>query len=247
MRFTRSLLAAMVLLIGSGCLCAQAVTYSLVNDWSDTSNPNGAWAYYGGTSLLPAQADLAPLFGGLPFTQPGFAPSTDLSATPGFLPLIFKAAGTVSGLSYNVGDVVLHTSGGPDSNPAYGLGNIIFTSPIAGIADISGTIHPVRAIGRPTSWQAFVPVALGPFAAGSFDGTTAQLAPESFDFPNVSLSVGEEFEFFTGALALGDLLDVSLTVNFAETVPEPGSLVVFATGLLGLAMMRKRRGSRRVG
>jgi hypothetical protein len=156
------------------------------------------------------------------------------------LPLIFRAAGTVAGLSYNLGDVVMHTSGGPDSNPAYGLGNIIFTSPIAGTADISGTIHPVRAIGRETSWEAFVPVALGPLANGSFDGTTT--APETFDFPNVTLAVGEQLEFFTSALALGDLLDVSLIVNFASTapVPEPTSIGVLATGVLGLVAMRRR-------
>jgi hypothetical protein len=68
------------------------------------------------------------------------------------------------------------------------------------------------------------------------------VAPESFDFPNVNLSVGEQFDFFAEALAVGDLLDVSLTVTFPETaVPEPGSIAVLVTGLLALIALQKRR------
>jgi hypothetical protein len=208
---------------------ANAISFSLVGDFSDSNNPNGPWAYYGGTTLLPLQPDIASLFGpsGLPYVQPGFAPS--ITTPPGFLPIVYQAAGTVKGLDYNAGDVLIHTWGGTDSDLSYGPGIIIFTSPVSGVADISGSLHEVRTIGRYTSWQLFTSVA-GPGASGSFDGTST--APETFDLSGINLVAGETVELYTAALAIGDLLDVTLNIDIPDpTVPGP----IVGAGLPGLS------------
>jgi hypothetical protein len=205
---------------------AHAVSFSLVDDWSNANNPNGPWAYYGGTTLLPFQADIGSLLGGLPYAQPAFAPS--ITTPPGFLPVVYRAAGTVPGLDYSAGDVLINTYGGTDSNLSYGEGIIIFTSPVSGIADISGSLHEVRTIGRETSWQLFTSIA-GPGAFGSFDGTST--SPETFDLSGINLVAGETVELYTAALQIGDLLDVTLNINIPNpTVPGP----IAGAGLPGL-------------
>lgn len=59
----------------------------------------------------------------------------------------------------------------------------------------------------------------------------------------MNLAVGEQLEFFTGALAIGDLLDASLNVNFpsAVRVPEPATIALSGAGVAGLGALRRRR------
>ena len=57
--------------------------YDLNSDWSNTANPNGPWAYYGGTTLLPYDANWTPSGCILPAFAPG-------NASGSYLPVIFQ-------------------------------------------------------------------------------------------------------------------------------------------------------------
>ena len=127
---------------------ALAATFNLNADFSSTTNPNGPWTYREGTNALPLVSDWTPLTATA--VQPAWAPS----ATSGsFLPAWFKSTtDNPAGLDILGGDVVVHTT---DSfnGAAYGVANVIWTSPSAGLIDLSGNAWMARDIGRSNSWS----------------------------------------------------------------------------------------------
>src|SRR4029079_14552480 len=117
-----------------------AQTYDLRVDWSDTSNPNGVWAYRQGTSPLPAGTW-----------------SFDFSAQPAWtgangapLPVWLRAQSN-AGLDVQVGDIVTHTTD-QSSGGSNGASNVTWTSPAGGTIDISGGVWMIRDIGRSDAW-----------------------------------------------------------------------------------------------
>src|SRR5436190_22848687 len=115
------------------CSALSAATiYDLKTDWSDTNNPNGAWAYRQDGSMLPhndVSVCCAPGFGILG----AWAPSP---RGGNFLPVWAKATGNNSGSGFLAGDILFHSVDGLKGNPDLGEGNVTWTAPVSGSIDI---------------------------------------------------------------------------------------------------------------
>ncbi len=135
------LFASLLTLLAVGILPLQAgtISYDLASQWVNNSNPNGAFSFKQGNSLLPYQSSLAGLGAlALPGLTKGYAPGD----VPGnFLPIIGQASGNgESANDYIAGDVVFHTVDGFNGNPAGGQFHIDWTAPTSGTITISGDI-----------------------------------------------------------------------------------------------------------
>ena len=222
-----SFVTAIVLLFAAaiGLPKAEAITYDLNADWSDSSNPNGVWSYDEGTNLLPHQTNWDP--GDFTLAQPAWARSS-LMTDHTFLPAWLKLSSTpLFALDLQIGDVALHTTdvtNGVGSGP----GNVTWTSPITGTVDLSGSVWEARDIGRSNRWSLDINgtvVSQGdisaanssrssPFDLASGTGGTAAL-------DNISVAVGEVIKLQfdeTSSDTFGDFVGVNFTVNGA-TLP----------------------------
>ncbi len=151
MNFTRqsrrSLAAGLMLTLGAGI--AGADVFDLVDDWSDTQNPNGAWSYNAGGAPLPTVAWWQRIQGGFTAAQPGWAQVED---GLGRIPFWFKSsAGTTFVEDFEAGDVVVHTQD-DSSAPGVGPANVTWKSTACGAVDIFGSIWQARDIGRRQRW-----------------------------------------------------------------------------------------------
>ena len=63
----RAVLAALLLAFIIPAPPATADSFDLASDFSDTSNPNGPWAYREGVNPLPFAGDISSLLGSLVF------------------------------------------------------------------------------------------------------------------------------------------------------------------------------------
>jgi hypothetical protein len=226
---------------------AQAATFNLANDWSTTVNPNGVWTLRQGTTALGSVANWQ--FG----SDTAWAPS---NAGGSFLPAFFKATsnGPVSGLivcstcDWLAGDVVTHTTD-QANGIGFGIGNVLFTTPFAGTANISGATWAGRAINRTQDWQVYLN---GNLLAGGVlpgDGSNGRNAQDSFAFSNIALAAGDllELRLIQNANApFGDFVGLNFNVDLTALpggIPEPASwaLMIVGFGLVGSAMRRRQR------
>jgi hypothetical protein len=136
-----------VRLLPLGVSIASAATFDLATDWSDDANPNGVWTYREGTNALP----FVPYWPYLasPDEQSAWAPSAEPEKN---LPAWFQSnSNNPEGLDFLLGDVVVHST--DESNGALsGVANVIWTSPINGVIDISGAVWMARDINRSNRW-----------------------------------------------------------------------------------------------
>lgn len=119
-------------------------TYDLTNNWVNGPNPNGAWSYLQGSTVLPYQSSLSALTAPAPQTTGvggGYAPA---NATGHVIPAMFKA--TASGqfpsspIDYSAGDIVVHSVDNGAGNPSAGEAVITWTSPADGQVTYSGAV-----------------------------------------------------------------------------------------------------------
>jgi uncharacterized protein (TIGR03437 family) len=151
---------------------ASAVTYDLSANWSNTTNPNGPWGYYQGTTALPLVSNwtAAATVWAASCNQPAWAPSNIAgSFIPAWIQINSCAAtffpvdpNNSPALDVVAGDVVIHTVDGANGNPSLGEGNVVFTLPASagsGAYTITGSFWAARlaAVGvRPQDWQVTV-------------------------------------------------------------------------------------------
>jgi hypothetical protein len=224
----------------------------LKNDWSDTNNSNtaafGTWSYREGNSLLPSVSNVN--FGGsvnFPAPQPAWAPGTGAGD---FLPAEFKAQSVFAGADFQVGDVIAHSTDGPNGG-ANGPANFLWTSPINGTVTISGGVwEAVLSDQLDNSWSLLKNVNLISYGA-SIDGYT-RANPFNFSFGTGALAA------LTQTVSVGDTIDLQITKNgnlgyfvganltiTAESVPEPGSMILLGLGsaCCGAGAWRRRKRS----
>ena len=242
-------LAMTVALLPAEPSFASAATYDLEADWSDASNPNGVWTYREGTDTLPFVPDWTPLSASS--VQPAWAPS---AATFNFLPAWFKSTNNnPGGMDFLVGDVVVHSTD-EINGPFSGVSNVIWTSPINGVIDISGAVWMARDINRSNTWELLldgVSLTSGAISSGDpfdrdnpFAFAVGSGGPSVLD--DIAVSVGDEIELrIVKTSAAGDVVGVKLAITPFVDVPIPGltqwGLILMAGVLATVVLWQRRR------
>lgn len=122
--------------------------------------------------------------------------------------------------------------------PVYGTewAVLTFTAPVTGKYHLVGTFFNGNPTGATTRGVVFVNnSAASPLFSGNV--TLTQSAP--FDLAGVQLNQGEYLRFAVDSL-IGDAYD-NTYLTAQVMYPEPGSLLAFASGLIGFAALGRRR------
>ena len=231
---------------------ASATTNDLETDWSDTSNPNGVWTYREGTDALPSVPNWTPL-PVAPSVQPAWAPSV---SSGNFLPAWFKSTtDNPIGMDFLVGDVVVHSTDALNGQFS-GVSNVIWTSPINGVIDISGAVWMARDIGRSNIWELLlngVSLTSGVIFSGDpfdrdnpFDFAAGSGGPLVLD--DIAVSNGDVIELrIVKTSGSGDIVGVKLTITppLIVDMPIPGltqwGLILMAALLATVLLWERRR------
>jgi len=224
---------------------ASAVVFNLATEWSDSSNPSGQWTYREGNNPLPSVADWTWVNAG-GIAQPAWAPS---NTGGNYLPAWFKV--TEVAFDFQIGDVIVHTTDFANGGSS-GIANLLFTSPISGVADISGAIWNARnTLSRAQRWELRVDGILVDSGLLPGNGTVTKASPDAINLSNISLDLSDLiilsiFVDASNTSLLGDFIGVSLNIDITpntNVVPLPAAFPLFAGGLgaLGLLGWRRKR------
>lgn len=233
----KALITLSLSFVAFASVAAHATTYNAVNDFTTASNGSGVWTYGYGTvgSTFTADTVSGPAFGGYsgyaywaPATNglPLVGLNSNATPTPGFTP-------------FPADDNLWMHPGNADN-----LDSIVeFTAPTSGSYNIAG--YFVRA-DQESGMGSGTLVSI-------YDGASALMGPtyiSNTDYDdisfnqNVTLTAGQTLEF---ALSRdGDYsfdstgLSLNITTN-VSAIPEPSSLMLFGTGILGVAGAVRRR------
>jgi len=223
---------------------AAPIVFDLQADWSDVSNPNGAWSYNdGGGAIINHVADYLP--GAFLNTQPAWV----LAASgAGHIPSWILSTNNVN--DWLVGDVVTHTWDSFNSGAATADSNVTWTSPSNGIANISGAVWMAENRGRAVNWSLAINGTAVTGGSLSYDDVYDRASPFSLAtgtggssvLTGVSVNTGDEIKLslVTPAGAAGEWTGVNLGVELAA-VPVPAAVWLFGSGLLGLIGIAKKR------
>lgn len=219
------------------------VVFDLKTQWSNVSNPNGAWSYRHGASILPAVPSWQSTIGGWSVAQPGWAHSANGSDR---FPFWFQSNGSETFThDFMAGDVVVRSQDGFDPG---GNASVTWTSPLSGYVSISGNTWLGRDVGNSNRWFIYRGATLLTFGDTFTGDSYSRLSP--FDFVNgtggasvlaaVSVNIGDtiRLEYFPTTVS-GEFQGVNLTIT---KVPEPSSLIL---GLLPIVLAWQRRRPRR--
>lgn len=225
---------------------ASAATSNLAADFSDASNPNGAWSYtYGSTTLSH-------------FAQPTTANSLNSAAANGYwgtggdffaAPFLLKttANGASTGVYNNgdflAGDVLVH---GPNNGSAVAIN---WTASDAGSISFTSSIWYAHSI---VSRSEDVTVFLNGTSLGSVtvtNGITRTNALTSLSGTNLAVAAGDVLSFrFSKSTGqeFGSLAGIGATVDFTPTataaVPEPATwaMMILGFGAIGVSTRRRK-------
>jgi hypothetical protein len=251
-----SVAALSITLVGVASPVA-AQSYSLTTQWQDVTQPTATgWSYQQGSNPLPWTA----VWSG---TQGAYAQNPEVAACVGstapFIPAIMKvAAGGLTGLDVQTGDIIAHSVDGCAGNPSAGEASLVWTSASARTVSLTGATWSLRGINRATAFDLLLMrggLEISSLATGSMSfignvvgGTTGtnRANPFAFAANSVSMLAGDQLVFrlrtATGSVAdyAGVRLDLTAT---ATTVPEPSTYLLMATGLVGVLLVSRRRRS----
>jgi hypothetical protein len=222
LKYRITLALGALFLLGMSSEAAGELIWNLAADWSDTNNPNGVWSYNHGTLPISTHHGDWPHFA---FVQPAW--SEQPFPAFGHIPAWFKATGTPGGpFDWQSGDVIVHGSdpfSGPRPNdPA----NVTWTSPIAGLVEISGRTWLGRDVGRSADWSIYLNGTL--LTKGSLTSTDPYDSANPFDFstgsggPSAliqSIDIGDVIEFeVVRTHFFGEFVGVDMTIQQAGSV-----------------------------
>lgn len=218
---------------------ASAATFSfdLTADYSSANNPNGAWSFTvggGGITEVPLQST----------TFLGFPAWEAKSGAQSSAPIVFKLP--VPFQSFGANEVIVKLPDFTDIGQNGPLTNIVFTSPVAGVAAISGSItHGGGAL--PAGYRLFETHTNALLDAG---GIGSGDPPHVFSASGVNLSVNDLVVLLLSPVTLSPpspfvaiRLHIDIETPDVVQTPIPGALPLFATGLavLGFLARRKRK------
>lgn len=213
--------------VAVGCSGACAQVFDLRADWSEKSNPNGAWTYRHGNEALPHVEAWQRTLGGWTTFQPGWARSEDANTR---LPFWFRSNGSETFANdFEPGDIVVH-SVDPGNGVGSGPSNVAWTAPAYGVVSISGAVWIGRDIGRGNTWTLYrgnSPLSSGVVASGDVYSRA-----NPFDLADGSggagvltsqrVCRGDQFRLeFVRTSAAGDFVGVELTVAFEPIICGP--------------------------
>jgi hypothetical protein len=253
----RSALVAGCLTIAAlvGSTAAQAASYDLTTDFSNTNNKNGDWSYLYGAALLPHQPKPVAANPTNPAISPDgyFSTGSDLNT---YTPDVFKAAanGSDAGLKnsdFLSGDIIIH-SPNDEANELKPL-SIVWTAPSAGT--ISNLIASVWYTHSSVDRSNDVSLTLAGVLLDSWvisktagnDPNFDRTNPASFTGASFSVNAGDllSLSFLkTAGQQYGSLNGVAESFTFTAAVtptPIPASLPLLVTAIAGLGWIGHRR------
>jgi hypothetical protein len=239
------ILKKVLICLAFGALTSQAATvYDLASDFSTTSNPNGVWSYVQGSTPLQLQSqptDTNPLN---PAAANGYFGVADNFSTA---PFVFEASQDGASTSpytdddFLTGDILAHST-----NPGAGANLFIeWTAPADGTITYSGEVWYAHSPVDRSNDYALTLDGGSDLASGTVTNGDGLNAPSDFDSSgSLTVDAGDVLALElvpTAGQTFGSLAGVDLTVDFTASTPEPGTILLLAGGLFGIAVALKLR------